>query len=51
MANEAITLRNLSKSYATRDGDIVALARISAHIAEGELVAVVEPSGTPAALP
>jgi NitT/TauT family transport system ATP-binding protein len=45
VTSEAITIRNLSKSYATRDGDIVALARISAHIAEGEFVAVVGPSG------
>jgi NitT/TauT family transport system ATP-binding protein len=42
---EAITIRNLSKSYATRDGDVVALERISASVGEGEFVAVVGPSG------
>jgi NitT/TauT family transport system ATP-binding protein len=45
VTTEAITIRSLSKSYATRDGDVVALERISASIGEGEFVAVVGPSG------
>jgi ABC-type lipoprotein export system ATPase subunit len=45
VTSEVITIRKLSKSYATQDGDSVALARISAHIAEGEFVAVVGPPG------
>ncbi|HYB42156.1 MAG TPA: ABC transporter ATP-binding protein [Candidatus Methylomirabilis sp.] len=42
---EAITIRELSKSYRTRDGQVVALERISTSVAEGEFVAVVGPSG------
>ncbi len=43
---EAITIKGLSKSYATRDGEVLALDRISASVAEGEFVAVVGPSGS-----
>jgi NitT/TauT family transport system ATP-binding protein len=42
---EAITINDLSKSYATRDGLVLALERISANVAEEEFVAVVGPSG------
>ena len=42
---EAIAVRNLSKSYATRDGHVTALDRTSFAIAEREFVAVVGPSG------
>ncbi len=42
---EAITINELSKSYAARDGVVHALERISASVAEEEFVAVVGPSG------
>jgi NitT/TauT family transport system ATP-binding protein len=42
---EAIAVRNLSKSYATRDGAVTALDRTTFAIAEREFVAVVGPSG------
>src|SRR5438105_12789945 len=45
VATEAITVRQLSKTYATRDGAVTALDRTTFGIAEGEFVAVVGPSG------
>jgi NitT/TauT family transport system ATP-binding protein len=42
---EAIAVRNLSRSYATRDGRVAALERISFDVTEGEFIAVVGPSG------
>ena len=45
MSNAAIAVRDLSKRYASRDGDVVALERISFGVTEGEFVAVVGPSG------
>jgi NitT/TauT family transport system ATP-binding protein len=45
VVTEAISVRNLSKLYATRDGGVAALERISFAIDEGEFVAVVGPSG------
>ena len=45
VVTEAITVRNLSKTYATRDGVVAALERATFAIAEGEFVAVVGPSG------
>ena len=45
MATEAISVQHLSKVYATRDGGVAALERISFSIDEGEFVAVVGPSG------
>jgi NitT/TauT family transport system ATP-binding protein len=42
---EAIAVRNLSKSYATRDGGVTALDRTTFAVGEGEFVAVVGPSG------
>jgi NitT/TauT family transport system ATP-binding protein len=42
---EAITIRNLSKTYATRDGSVTALDRTTFGVSEGEFVAVVGPSG------
>src|SRR5437773_8219158 len=45
VATEAITVRHLSKTYATRDGAVTALDRTTFGIAEGEFVAVVGPSG------
>jgi NitT/TauT family transport system ATP-binding protein len=42
---DAITIRGLSKTYTTRDGQVQALDRISAHVGEGEFVTVVGPSG------
>jgi NitT/TauT family transport system ATP-binding protein len=44
-AAEAIAVSNLSKSYATRDGGVVALDRTTFDVSEGEFVAVVGPSG------
>ena len=41
MATEAISVQHLSKLYATRDGGVAALDRISFSIGEGEFVAVV----------
>src|SRR6266511_1291510 len=43
--SEAITIRTLSKAYPTRDGDVVALDRISFSVPESEFVSVVGPSG------
>src|SRR5499433_4199176 len=45
VATEAITIRNLSKTYATRDGSVSALDRTTFGVGEGEFVAVVGPSG------
>jgi NitT/TauT family transport system ATP-binding protein len=45
VATEAITVRNLSKTYATRDGVVAALERANFGIGEGQFVAVVGPSG------
>ncbi len=45
MVTEAISVRSLSKLYATRDGGVAALERISFGLDEGEFVAVVGPSG------
>jgi NitT/TauT family transport system ATP-binding protein len=45
VATEAIAVHDLSKSYATRDGGVVALDRTTFNIDEGEFVAVVGPSG------
>jgi NitT/TauT family transport system ATP-binding protein len=42
---EAITIRDLSKTYSTRDGEVLALDRVSIAVGEGEFVAVVGPSG------
>jgi len=41
----AIAVRNLSKAYATRDGRVAALERITFGVGEGEFIAVVGPSG------
>src|SRR5439155_10785730 len=40
-----IAVNGLSKSYATRDGAVVALDRTTFSVAEGEFVSVVGPSG------
>jgi energy-coupling factor transporter ATP-binding protein EcfA2 len=45
VVTEAISVERLSKLYATRDGGVAALERISFSIDEGEFVAVVGPSG------
>src|ERR1051325_8070038 len=45
VATEAIAVHDLSKSYATRDGGVVALDGTTFDVAEGEFVAVVGPSG------
>jgi NitT/TauT family transport system ATP-binding protein len=45
VATEAIAVHDLSKSYATRDGGVVALDRTTFSVDEGEFVAVVGPSG------
>ncbi len=42
---EAITVKDLSKLYPTRDGTVTALEGISLGVDEGEFVAVVGPSG------
>ncbi len=42
---EAIAVRGLSKHYATRDGRLSALERISFGVSEGDFIAVVGPSG------
>jgi len=42
---EAIAVRELSKTYATRDGRVSALDRITFGVREGEFVAVLGPSG------
>src|SRR5256885_8353311 len=41
----AIAVSELSKTYATRDGRVTALDRITFQMDEGEFVAVVGPSG------
>jgi NitT/TauT family transport system ATP-binding protein len=45
VVTEAISVERLSKLYATRDGGVAALERISFSIGEGEFVAVEGPSG------
>src|SRR3989442_6497587 len=45
VAPEAITVRNLTKTYAARSGSVLALQDISFAVGEGEFVAVVGPSG------
>jgi NitT/TauT family transport system ATP-binding protein len=45
LSTEAIAVNRLSKSYATRDGAVVALDRTTFSVGEGEFVAVVGPSG------
>jgi len=40
-----IQIRNLAKTYRTRDGDVPSLRPINLDISEGEFVAVVGPSG------
>ena len=45
VTTEAISVRNLSKTYATRDGSVVALDRTTFRVDEREFVAVVGPSG------
>jgi NitT/TauT family transport system ATP-binding protein len=42
---QAIAVTDLSKTYATRDGRVTALDRITFGVDEGEFVAVVGPSG------
>ena len=42
---DAIAVRDLSKRYATRDGNVAALEGISFDVGEGDFVAVVGPSG------
>ena len=42
---EVIAAKGLSKQYATRDGSVAALERITFSVGEGEFVAVVGPSG------
>src|SRR5512146_3010087 len=42
---DAIAVNGLSKHYATRDGRMAALERISFDVTEGQFVAVVGPSG------
>ena len=42
---DAIAVRDLSKRYATRDGNVAALEGISFDVREGDFVAVVGPSG------
>jgi NitT/TauT family transport system ATP-binding protein len=42
---DAITVKDLSKAYAARDGEVLALERISFAVPEAEFVAVVGPSG------
>jgi len=42
---EAISIRDLTKNYASRGGAVIALDRISFDVTEGEFVAVVGPSG------
>ena len=45
MSQSAIAIRELSKTYPTRDGQVVALERLNTSVDEGEFVAVVGPSG------
>jgi NitT/TauT family transport system ATP-binding protein len=40
-----IEIRNLAKTYRTRDGDVPSLRPIDLDIGDGEFVAVVGPSG------
>jgi len=42
---EAISVRELSKGYSSRDGKVSALQQISFNVSEGEFVAIVGPSG------
>jgi NitT/TauT family transport system ATP-binding protein len=42
---DAISVRDLSKSYSSRDGCVSALQEISFSVSEGEFIAVVGPSG------
>jgi NitT/TauT family transport system ATP-binding protein len=42
---DAIAVRDLSKRYATRDGNVAALEGITFDVGEGDFVAVVGPSG------
>jgi NitT/TauT family transport system ATP-binding protein len=42
---QMIRIRNLSKTYRTRDGDVPSLRPITLDVADGEFVAVVGPSG------
>ncbi len=42
---DVIAAKGLSKAYATRDGSVAALERITFGVGEGEFVAVVGPSG------
>jgi len=42
---EAISVRELSKGYSSRDGKVNALQQISFSVSEGEFVAIVGPSG------
>ena len=42
---DAISVRELSKGYPSRDGGVNALQQISFSVREGEFVAVVGPSG------
>src|SRR6266850_1599205 len=45
VTTEAIAVSQLSRSYATRDGAVVALDRATFDVSEGEFIAVVGPSG------
>ncbi len=45
LLSEAITVRKLTKEYATRSGRVLALEGIDFGLSEGEFVAVVGPSG------
>ena len=42
---DAITVRDLSKRYTTRDGTVTALEGINFGVAEGDFVVVAGPSG------
>jgi NitT/TauT family transport system ATP-binding protein len=42
---EAISVRELSKGYSSRDGTVNALQQITFSVSEGEFVAIVGPSG------
>ena len=44
-AEPGLHSRKLSKTYATRDGEVKALAEVSFHIRPGEFVSLVGPSG------
>ena len=41
----AISIREMSKRYSTREGELLAVERLDAEIAEGSFVAIVGPSG------